>query len=284
MAATITSITGLQNLTNLQNFYADWNSLTTIDLSGMASLINVDISDNNTVDGEGNDSLTSVNVTGCVNIEELRLDDSDFSSNGINSVIGLPNLTLCQFIDLDGCDLTGTVDLSTLVNLTSVDVSANDIENLIIPDTFAPIDYLTANGNALTVESVNNILINLDGSGVTSGEVNIFEGTNAFPTGLGIDAAVNLSGKGWTVSLNPNPELTQYNNYYDPENSGSVCAGTSTFNTFYASGSLGIGVQAYDASWGGNPALEGWYKSNDTPDTTLYFISGGIITTTGSCP
>lgn len=284
MAATITSITGLQNLTNLQNFYADWNSLTTVDLSGMTSLINVDVSDNNTPNEENSNSLTSINLTGCVNIEALYLDDSDFSTEGISSVTGLSDLTLCTNLDLDGCALAGTINLNNFSNLTFLDVSANNIENLIISDTFAPIDYLSANDNALNVSSVNNILINLDGNEIENGEVNIFGGTNANPTGLGVDAAVSLSGKGWIVSLNNNPNFTQYNNWYDATDTGSVCGGTSAFNTFYASGSLEIGTQVYTDGWGGIPTADGWYKSNDTPDTTLYFVTGGIITTTGSCP
>ena len=285
MAATITSITGLQNLTNLQNFYADWNSLTTIDLSGMTSLINVDISDNNTVDESNSNSLTSVNVTGCTNIQALYLDDSDFSENGTSSIQGLADLTSCEVIDLDQCGLSGTVDLSTLTNLQSVDVNGNiGISNLILSDTFAPINFLNANDNALTVSSVNNILIKLDEGGATSGEVDIRDGTNAAASGLGIDAAVNLDGKGWIINLNPNPNLTQYNNWYDATDTGSVCSNTAAFNTFFASGSLGIGTQAYAYNWGGVPIADGWYKSNDTPDTTLYFITGGLITITGSCP
>lgn len=285
MAATITSITGLQNLTNLQNFYADWNSLTTIDLSGMTSLVNVDVSDNNaTNEGEDN-SLTSINLTGCVNIETLYLDDSDFSTGGINSVLGLSDLALCEVIDLDQCGLSGTVDLSTFPNLQSVDVNGNiGISNLILSDAFAPINYLNANDNALTLSSVNDILVKLDEGGAVSGEVNMQDGTNASPSGLGVDAAVNLDGKGWIINLRTNPTFTQYNNWYDAADSGSVCAETSTFNTFFASGSLEIGTQAYAYNWGGVPAAEGWYKSNDTLDTTLYFISGGIVTTTGSCP
>jgi len=50
MATVITSITGLQNLTNLLTFNADWNSLQTVNLSGLTQLTNVDISDCDTLD------------------------------------------------------------------------------------------------------------------------------------------------------------------------------------------------------------------------------------------
>lgn len=285
MAATITSVTGLQNLTNLQNLYADWNSLTTIDISGMSSLVDVDISDNNAANEGNENSLTSINVTGCENISELRLDDSDFSTNGASSVVGLSDLTSCVVIDLDQCGIGGTVDLSTLASLEFVDLSGNDnITNIILPDTIAPINYLNVGTNALTQTAINNILINLDENGISSGEVIANGGTNASPSGSGVTAAVNLDGKGWTLSFNTNPNFTQYNNWYDSADTGSVCAGTAAFNTFYASGSLGIGVQTYAYNWGGIPAADGWYKANEGLDTTLYFVTGGVITTTGSCP
>jgi len=284
MAATITSITGLQNLTNLADFRADFNSLTSVDLSGMSSLTYVDISDNNTLDGEGTNSLTSINITGCTNITELRLDDSNFSANGGNSIIGLSDLSLCTFLDVDQCGINGTLDLNTLTSLEDLDVSDNNITNLIIPDTFAPIIGLSAGGNALTQDSVNNIFINLDGSGVTGGTVTVSGGTSAAPSGSGLDAAISLDGKGWSISTNNAPGLTQRNNWYDATDTGSVCAHTVGFNTFYASGSLGIGTQTYAYNWGGIPTADGWYQPNDDIDFTLYFITGGIITTTGSCP
>ncbi len=211
MGATLTSITGLQNLTNLQDFRADWNSLTSIDISGLSNLQIVDISDNNTIDGDNTNSLASVNLTGCTNIAQLRLDGGNFTTG-------------------------------------------------------------------------NNIAVNLDGSGVANGELSLSGGTNAVPSGSGRDALVNLSGKGWIIDTNNAPGLTQRNNWYDATDTGSVCNHTAGFNTFYASGSLGIGTVAYAENWGGTPTAEGWYQPNDDIDFTLYFVSGGVITTTASCP
>jgi hypothetical protein len=284
MAATITSITGLQNLTNLEIFRADYNSLTSVDLSGLTSLTNVDVSDNILLNGDNESSLTSINVTGCTNITILRLDDNNFSTNGINSIIGLSDLTSCQTLNLSRCSIGGVVDLNELTSLVDVSIPDNNVSDLIIPDTFAPITSLNAGENALSQTSVNNIVINLDGSGVTSGDVNLSLGTNNTPSGSGTDALINLDGKGWIISTNNAPGLTQRNNWYDATDSGSVCNHTAGFNTFYASGSLGIGTQAYAYNWGGIPTADGWYQPNDDIDFTLYFITGGLITTTGTCP
>jgi hypothetical protein len=282
MGATITSITGLQNLINLQDFQADFNSLTTVDLSGLTSLTNVDVSDNDTIDGEEGNSLTSINLTGCTNITELRLDDSNFLTE--DNITGLSDLALCTFLDLDQCGIEGTLDLNALTSLEILDISGNSISDLIIPDTFAPIEDLSAEDNALTQNSVNDIFIKLDESGVTSGTISIAGGTNATPSGSGLEAAINLDGKGWTIYTNNAPGLEQRNNWYDATDSGSVCNHTAGFNTFYASGSLGIGTRAYTYNWGGVPTADGWYQPNDDIDFTLYFITGGLITTTASCP
>jgi hypothetical protein len=90
MATTITSITGLQNLTNLQTFNADWTSLQTVDLSGLTQLTNVDVSDTIKLDDSGH-SLTNINLSGCTALQELRLDDNDFSA-GIPDLSGLTSL------------------------------------------------------------------------------------------------------------------------------------------------------------------------------------------------
>ena len=201
MATVITSITSLQNLTNLQTFNADWNSLQTVNLSGLTQLTNVDVSDTELIDGSGNPSLTSINLSGCTALEQLRLDDSDFSA-GIPDLSGLNNL---QNIDMDQCGIAGALDISasSFNALTSIDFSGNSITSITLPE--ANLTNVDLNGNALTEEVVNNTLQWLDGSGVENGSVNLAGGTNAIPTGTGLTAKTNLQGKGWNVTVNQAP-------------------------------------------------------------------------------
>ena len=200
MAATITSITGLQNLTNLTDFVADFNSLTSVNLSGMSNLINVDISDNNVPDSNTN-SLTSVNLSGCTALEQLRLDDSDFSA-GIPDISGLPNL---YWLDIDESNIAGAVDISaeSFNNLTYVDLQDNDITSITLPEAY--INNLNLSNNALTQEAVDYTLQWLDGSGVENGNVNLSSGTNAAPSSVGLEATASLVDKGWEVSVNQPP-------------------------------------------------------------------------------
>jgi hypothetical protein len=196
MSTVITSISGLQNLTNLDDFRADWNSLQTVDLSGLTQLRYVDLSDCDTLDDEGK-SLTSVNLTGSTAIQVLRLDDSNFSA-------GYPNisaLTDLVELDMDECNLSGNIDLSAFSSLTNIDLNGNiNITSVILPES--DIDFLDLSDNALTQTSVNDILQWLDNSGVENGNVNLQDGTNGTATGAGLTAVTSLQNKGWQVFVN----------------------------------------------------------------------------------
>jgi hypothetical protein len=201
MATTITSVTGLQNLTNLQNFNADWTSLQTVNLSGLTQLTTVDVSDCEVINGSGDSSLTSINLSGCTSLQQLRLDGSDFSA-GIPDLSGLTSL---EYLDLDNCGISGAIDISasSFNALTGFDFSSNAITSVTLPEAY--LNDVNLYNNALTEEAVNNVLQWLDGSGVSNGYVDLSGGTNAIPTGNGATSKTNLQNKGWEVIINQAP-------------------------------------------------------------------------------
>lgn len=196
----ITSITGLQNLPNLQDFRADFNYLTTVDLSGLENLTYVDISDCDIPD-TNDPSLTSVNLTGCTALEELRLDDSNFSA-GIPDLTGLTSLT---FIDVDQCNITGEVDFSGLPALDYLDISGNTGLTSIIISYTQPFIDLYAGNCALTQTAVDNILDTLANNGISGGIVDLGGGTNSHPGPTGLAAKTTLEDNGWSVTVNQAP-------------------------------------------------------------------------------
>lgn len=207
MASSIVSITGLQNLPNLTNFNADFNGLQSVNLSNLPNLIYVDISDCD-IPGTSAPSLTSVNVSGCTALQELRLDDSNFSG-------GFPNLSGADaliYMDIDQSGITGSVDISNLPVLEGFDFSGNTgLTELIISDT----QPLGGNGYellvyncALTQTAVDNILVALSESAVTNGYVDLSGGTNAAPGAAGLAALTTLTGKGWSYDVNSTPTTT----------------------------------------------------------------------------
>jgi hypothetical protein len=197
MAAVITSITGLQNLTNLIFFNASNNGLQSIDFSGLITLEEVRAGDNN-IPGSFVNSLTSINVSGCVTLRDLILGDSDFSG-GFPDLSGLNSLVNINFNE---CGLNGSVDLSTFPLLETVEFPDNPmLTELIISDT-QPIYDISLSECGLTETAVDNILVALSNNGVSNGTVSIVFGTNAIPSATGLAAKTVLEGNGWTVNVN----------------------------------------------------------------------------------
>ena len=208
MAAPIISIRGLQNLQALTEFDADYNALSTINLSNLPNLYYVDISDCD-IPGTNTPSLTSFNLSGSTNIEELRLDDSDFSA-GIN-VSGLSNL---YWMDVDQCNLP-SLDVSGLSSLFYLDAWGNTNMTSLNISGCSDLVNLYADSCALTEASVNAILIELDQQGNLGGLVDVSGGTSAAPTGLGAAAVISLESKGWNVYYN-GPSITTTTTTVEP--------------------------------------------------------------------
>lgn len=197
MAAVITSITGLQNLPNLEIFNADFHGLVSVNLSNLPNLINVDISDCD-IPGTSTSSLTSVNLSSSTSVIELRLDDSNFSA-------GVPNistLTSLQILDLDQCNISGILDLSGFPAIYDIDVNGNTgLTSVIISDT-QPINEFNASNCNLTETAVDDILVVLSNNGVLNGTAYLYGGTNAIPSVTGLAAIAVLEGNGWVVIVN----------------------------------------------------------------------------------
>jgi hypothetical protein len=198
----ITSIIGLQNLTNLTNFEADYNGLTSVNLSNLPNLVDVDISDQNLL-GTGPNSLTSVNLSGSTAIEELRLDDSNFSAG----IPDISNLEALRILDLDQCNITGSIDVSNFSSLERIDVGGNSELTEVIISSSQPIgadesEVLFSNC-ALTQTAVDNILVALSENEVTGTYLDISGGTNASPSQVGVDAInVLVEDKNWSLDYN----------------------------------------------------------------------------------
>ena len=285
MATTITTIRGLQNLPNLEGFYADWNSLQTVDLSGLTNLTFVDISDCN-IPGTSDNSLTSVNVTGCTAIEELRIDDSNFSANNLSSIIGLSGLTSLQLIDIDGSELSGTVNLSGLPALTDVDVSSNgNLTEAIITGSQLITNFSAASCNFAQAQ-IDDILVTLSENGTSTGYVELTGGGMGIPSNeVGVPAIRTLSGNGWSFSIN------SYSDYFDATNAypsqSSVCTdiGTSTFGyglRIYSGSVVQSGSFVYSDALLTTPQADGWFGISGSNEA--YLVSGsGLIVSQSTC-
>jgi len=195
--AQIVSITGLQNLVNLQTIIIDFNGLQSVNLSNLPSLSLVDISDCD-IPGTNISSLTSVNLSGSTAVQTLRLDDSEFSGG----VPNLSGLTTLEILDLDQCGISGVLDLSGLTSLITLDVAGNlALTSVVIADS-QPITDFNGIDCALTETAVDDILVVLSNNGQTNGNVDLSAGTSAPPSATGLAAKAVLEGNGWVVNVN----------------------------------------------------------------------------------
>jgi Ran GTPase-activating protein (RanGAP) involved in mRNA processing and transport len=279
MSTVITTLTGLQNLPNLRTLDADYNGLhnTTVDVSGLTNLEDVDLSDNDDI-ATDNDAALTVNVTGCTSLRELRLDDNNFLENQLGSIIGLTTLTALELLDIDECRLSGTLDLSMFPLLEDLDLNDNGNVTGVIISSEQPINDLNLNDCALQQTAVDNVLVTLASGSVSNGEVSLSGENMAVPGPAGREALAVLSERGWYFSLNTNSIELQL--VYE-ETEGSVC-GSSNLGTYYIlSGStitpdnvLYTNAETYTF------ASDGWYATG----SLKFEVSGsGTILSTGSC-
>jgi hypothetical protein len=278
MGAKLTSITGLQNLTNLERFYADDNSLVSVDFSGLSNLTRIEVGDNDLPDSSTN-SLSSINVSGCTALRILDIDDSNFSA-------GFPDLSDCtslEFIDVDQSSITGTLDLSNLPVLKAFDVSGNTELTEVIISSTQPLgddeDYsINLSDCALTQTAVDNILVALASGSISDGRVNLdndsedFPGTNAAPGVAGRESLLILSDRGWSfyVADGNHTQLTLAFEVLEAD----VCASANT-GTYYIAdeSSIAVGNKLYTNSDAWNPADAGWYRL-DGDGSIKFEVSG----------
>jgi hypothetical protein len=274
MGATITSFTGLQNLTNIEQFRADYNSLTSIDLSGMSTLTIVDLSDND-LPGSSTNSPVSVNLSGCTSLESLYLDDNDLSA-------GFPDLSDCtslSYIDFDQCGIVGSVDISNLPLLEYIDFGSNlGLTELIISRN-QPIGdngmEVTLNDCAFSQTAVDNILLELASGSVSNGYIDIDnnnDGTNATPGEAGRESLFVLNSRGWSFDVvNGNhTALTVAKELLEAD----ICASTYTITQYIVSGSaIEVGNKLYQNSGAWMPAEPSWYRL-DGDGSIKFEVSG----------
>ncbi len=114
-------------------------------------------------------------------------DFSEAHFNGSGSIV-MDNNDL-NTINISGCEGIARIHLK-YNNLTSIDISG-----------ITTIYNIEMNSNNLTESAVEDILYNLDLSGIRDGNVNLSGETNSAPNENALIYASNLEGKGWTVAL-----------------------------------------------------------------------------------
>lgn len=162
-------------LSNLETMRCDTNQLTNLDVSNLTNLQSLQCSSNNL--------LTSINVTGAVNLLELTCRNNQLQSIDVSTLINLQYL-ICYNNQLTNLDLNGltnliyadcsenqltNLSLSGLTNLLDLDCSINQLTTLIISD-LTNLQELGCSFNQLTTLNANG-LTHLGSIGLTNNQL-----------------------------------------------------------------------------------------------------------------
>ncbi|UCE94203.1 MAG: hypothetical protein JSV73_02680, partial [Flavobacteriaceae bacterium] len=156
------SFIDVTDLNKLERLFLADNILTTIDLSENKDLIELDLRRND---------ITSLDLSENGKLEELLIDAN---------------------LNLTNLDISNNEDLEILsardIGITTLDISLNS-ELIEIDLTNAP----------LTSQTIDNILLELDGFGKTNGQLYLENSTGGVITKNGIAAYISLIAKGWDI-------------------------------------------------------------------------------------
>lgn len=205
----------VSGLTNLEYLYFYANTSPTLTITGTANVGQNLGYDSSYINLDTNDSLTTLNLNGfgtnvelygpyTINLSSVNLGNSQIPyiylyGCSITSINLLKNKALfylrLDYNSLQSLNITGNPSLGSLYcgnnQLTTLNISNNK-----------ELYYLDASNNQLSQNSVDQILINLDNFGVTSGNVNLGGSGNAVHSSLSNDAITSLLSKGWSLTLN----------------------------------------------------------------------------------
>lgn len=131
---------------------------------------------------------------GCTSLTSFPLLDVSSGTNFVEAWAGCSSLTSFPLLDVsNGTNFTSA--WSGCSSLTSFPAG--------MFDTCSASQFLSAWLHcALSQQSVDNILVSLDTSGVTNGRVDITLGTSSSPGPAGLAAKSSLQSKGWIVNTN----------------------------------------------------------------------------------
>lgn len=181
---------------------------------------------------------------GCLVVYEPSTAPGTCISNG--NPIDFNNLAEFQaidpasitFLDLSEQEITSISGLQCLENLVTLTIYGNTIQDLDV----SGMQFLTeisASDNNLTESAVDDVLCDLDATGLLGGTVNV-SGTNSTPSATGMACATNLVAKGWTVVLKFHATVEDWNT--------RVIANGGTAPTFNILASLSVFCYGLDSS------------------------------------
>lgn len=105
-------------------------------------------------------------------------------------------------IEITGNDSLSTIDISSLETCGSISITNNESLTSIVFGYTCSCLSINLGTNALSQDSVDDILLKIDSAGYSDGTLDLSGGTNAVWSVTGFSHKVSLQEKGWEVTDN----------------------------------------------------------------------------------
>ncbi|TDP57998.1 DUF7619 domain-containing protein [Flavobacterium dankookense] len=188
----ISSLEGINEFLNLYVLRADYNQITSLDISNLTSLVYLEITNN---------QLSAINLSNQDNLSELYANNNQITS------LDTSNLTSLIALDLSNNQLS-TINLSNQHNLFEISLSNNQINTITLPSQSLA-EYCTINISNNQISSIDfSNQNNLVGLNIANNQLS----NVALPLINQFDqSGLNISGNNYTsISIVPGTNLTSF--------------------------------------------------------------------------
>ena len=189
----ITSLPGVNNMTNIATLLARNNKLTTLTVTGKSKLTNLRVNGNTTLTTLQcyNNALTTLNVTGCTALKDLRC----YENSNLATITGLADCTAIAYLDCEDCAITSLPGVNNMTNIATLLARNNKLTTLSM-NYKTNLTRIRVSGNTLLTDLVCIEMTNLETLDVTNctalKSLECYRGGLESITGLGTCTALTL--------------------------------------------------------------------------------------------
>ncbi len=157
----ITSLPGVNNMTNIATLLARNNKLTSLAINNKGSLATLRVSGNTTLTTLScyRNALTSFNITGCTGLTDLRC----YENANLTAITGLADCTAITYLDCEDCKISDLSAVNSMTNIQRIYARNNQLTTFAVTGK-SDLTYLRVSGNQLltSLQCYENALTTLD--------------------------------------------------------------------------------------------------------------------------
>ncbi len=157
----ITSLPGVNNMTNIATLLARNNKLTSLAINNKGSLATLRVSGNTTLTTLScyRNALTLLNITGCTGLTDLRC----YENANLTIITGLADCTAITYLDCEDCQISDLSVVDSMTNIQRIYARNNKLTTFAVTGK-SNLTYLRVSGNQLltSLQCYENALTSLD--------------------------------------------------------------------------------------------------------------------------